>query len=516
MEYFARSDVGLKRTDNEDCYYARLIRRKDGEEVGIIIVADGVGGAEKGEFASCLTSKLVGEYIYKNIPDGSVLSINVREIVQKAIEMANTRIREEINKMPGKGMGTTLVAALVRNREILVANVGDSRAYYLFGSKMRQITKDHSLVQEFVDSGQLSPEDAQRHPQRNIITRAIGTADNVQIDFYTYELPGDNPLLVLCTDGLHGMVDMNSFYSPEFDQMPLDTLSQILINKANEAGGLDNITVAVTRPLQKSGKIPYPPIMPRELDMQSIEPQPRLVEAEKPVRSKSTVKQKAIAMGSGAIVIILLVAFLFSGIIYHKLSTGTNSKEPVIGLSMALNHTMENINGSPNKTQYYLFPVLTDNLTGAQCAWSGPDVGNCTKWRFHFEAIKQSGNNYSKETITIFVFKKNGIIRFENETELSPEFDNNSLMDRKLDIENRSLANYLKKDSREIFNIFKISTNATTQGQPVFINITLNLNAIKYPSRPVWMIDWIYKDKIDRTQKENIYYIDAINGTLLE
>lgn len=516
MDYFAQTDLGRKRTNNEDCYYARTIRKDDGEEIGIMIVADGVGGAEKGEYASCLTSKIVGDYLYDQLKGGAIPPPPVKEIFQKAIEMANARVREEFRYTPEKGMATTLVAALVHNRELLIANVGDSRAYYLFGTKMRQITKDHSLVQEFVDAGKLSYEEAQRHPQKNIITRAIGTADNVQIDFFSYELPGDDPLFLLCTDGLHGMIDLTNIYTPESKKIPLNDLSQILINRANEAGGLDNITLIVARPLHKSEIESYPPVMPRELEKPTGIPPPPQIVLEKPIAAKPKKPSRAITIASPAIAIMLIAAVMISAIVIFKPATNSTMNEPLIGLSDALNRTMTHLNLTLNRTDYVGMPVMTDNFTGYQCSWKGPHAGNCSKWTFHFEGIKRSKSRYIQETINISIYYRNRSIQFEKISLSSPEFNDDSLSEKTTDIENRSLDGYHINDSREIFLILNKEISKTSQNRTISMDMTFDIMTPKYYGNPVWVIDWIYQNQNELNKKETFFIIDGMNGVVLE
>jgi PPM family protein phosphatase len=220
------SDTGRKRRHNEDAYVM---------EPPLFAIADGMGGAQAGEIAS----RLAAETIRKEA--GSSRSI---EMVTSLVQAANRRVYDRARQESGlSGMGTTMTVALVEDGVVSIAHVGDSRAYLIREGTLSQLTEDHSLVAELIRSGKLSPEEAERHPQRSVITRALGTDPDVDVDVYTVEpQPGD--LFLLCSDGLTSMVgDETILEIAEENRHDLDAAARALIARANRGGGEDNITV---------------------------------------------------------------------------------------------------------------------------------------------------------------------------------------------------------------------------------------------------------------------------------
>ena len=236
------TDVGRKRDHNEDHVDAfsppdPTQRRQKGQ---LFIVADGMGGHQAGDVASQSAVRVLSREYYAD-PDS-----DVRGSLIRAIKQANAYIHEQAQQMVTRaGMGTTVVAAVVRGPELYLANVGDSRAYLMRQGKISQATQDHSFVAEQVRAGILSVEEARVHPQRNVITRALGSKPEVKVDTYRGELqPGD--ILLLCSDGLseyvheEDMLALLSQYSPD-EAIPR------LIAMANKRGGSDNISVLVVQ-----------------------------------------------------------------------------------------------------------------------------------------------------------------------------------------------------------------------------------------------------------------------------
>src|SRR5829696_6250185 len=228
-EQFHASDLGRQRQGNEDNYFVRS---------PLFVVADGMGGAQAGEVAS----EMAVDSFDGGLPDGSVADALVR-IIQDANRRIHDRSRSDEQ---AAGMGTTVTAAYVGEGEVVVAHVGDSRAYLLRGGELTRLTRDHSLVEELVARGKLTEEQAEAHPQRSVITRALGPEANVEVDVDAFPARAGD-LFLLCSDGLTGMV-------PESRVKPLleeaDTLEQAgreLIAAANDAGGRDNITVVLFR-----------------------------------------------------------------------------------------------------------------------------------------------------------------------------------------------------------------------------------------------------------------------------
>jgi len=223
----AQSDVGRVRQINEDTVLVAP---------PLFIVADGMGGHEAGEVASSIAVKTIREYT-PHQPDTAALA--------RAIKRANKAIRDAVAQGIGRpGMGTTCTALVLDDGQAALAQVGDSRAYLLRDGELKQITADHSIVGAMVRSGSLTPAEARRHPQRNVITRALGSEDSIKID--TYLIPvrkGDR--LLLCSDGLTSHVDdahLQQILSTT--EQPPDA-TQALVDAANEAGGSDNISCIV-------------------------------------------------------------------------------------------------------------------------------------------------------------------------------------------------------------------------------------------------------------------------------
>lgn len=199
LEAYSVTDIGRKRQLNQDYVFSSA--KPMGNMPNLFIVADGMGGHNAGDYASkCTVETVVGEI-------RNSFEKNPTIIVKKAIETANSKIRELAAADENLfGMGTTLVVATVIGKYLQVANVGDSRLYLVGKKGIRQVTRDHSLVEEMIRLGGLSREDARKHPDKNIITRAIGAKDEVEPEFFTEELePGD--IILMCSDGLSNMLE---------------------------------------------------------------------------------------------------------------------------------------------------------------------------------------------------------------------------------------------------------------------------------------------------------------------
>lgn len=237
MKTVGNSDVGKIRQNNEDAF--RFGTLEDG--VTWVVVCDGMGGASGGQIASGLAADMVGKKIEKCY-NKSMSESSIENMLLSAITTANVTVYDRaIADEFLNGMGTTIVAAVIKNGVACIAHVGDSRAYIINADGITRLTKDHSLVQEMLDKGQITKEEFDNHPIKNIITRALGVAENVDIEFDTVEIePHD--VLILCTDGLSSMVsskDILDIYS----KTGFESFVSRLIEKANEEGGKDNITV---------------------------------------------------------------------------------------------------------------------------------------------------------------------------------------------------------------------------------------------------------------------------------
>ena len=234
MKTFSKTDIGMIREVNQDYVYVSDL--PVGKLPNLFIVADGMGGHKAGEFASRFTVEVVKDGLAKSTEEGP------EAMIRQAITSANQRLLETA-KQDSKleGMGTTLVVATVIERTLYFANVGDSRLY-LLNNDIKQVSKDHSLVQEMVRLGGIKQEDAKNHPDKNIITRAIGAKEQVEVDFYEYRLKkGD--IVLMCTDGLSNMVEDTEILHIVKGSRDIVEAVEGLINKANENGGKDNIGI---------------------------------------------------------------------------------------------------------------------------------------------------------------------------------------------------------------------------------------------------------------------------------
>ncbi|MBE2316963.1 Stp1/IreP family PP2C-type Ser/Thr phosphatase [Solirubrobacter sp. CPCC 204708] len=230
-EHWHGSDLGLQRQGNEDNYFVRA---------PLFVVADGMGGAQAGEVAS----EMAVESFTGGLPDGTAPGPGLRHI----IEEANRHIHERSRTQSGRaGMGTTVTAAHVGENVVTIAHVGDSRCYVARDGELTRLTEDHSLVEELIKRGKLTPDQAETHPQRSVITRALGPEPDVQVDVFE-ERAQAGDLFLLCSDGLTAMVrepDLKPMLVG--DDRPLADLGRSLIAAANANGGRDNITVILFR-----------------------------------------------------------------------------------------------------------------------------------------------------------------------------------------------------------------------------------------------------------------------------
>lgn len=234
------TDVGQRRTMNQDFVYAS--EEPVGNLPNLFVVADGMGGHKAGDMASRYTVEVILDSVRMDKEQNPI------KVIRKAIEKANTKVLEKASQDANlAGMGTTVVVATVIGHYIYVANVGDSRLY-LIRDKIEQITKDHSLVEEMVRIGEINREQARNHPDKNIITRAIGARKRVSIDFFDMRLePGD--VILMCSDGLSNMLEDKEIEDIIKDGRDLPETALALIGKANQNGGKDNIAVVLIEPL---------------------------------------------------------------------------------------------------------------------------------------------------------------------------------------------------------------------------------------------------------------------------
>ena len=237
MEISLLTEVGQKRTNNQD--YANQFVNRAG--MIMILLADGMGGHRAGNIASEMAVTDLGAAWV----DTQIDSINgVREWFAEHLETENQKVHQFGQDEEYKGMGTTLEALAIIGTQAIYAHVGDSRIGLVRGDSYRQLTSDHSLVNELLKAGQITPEEAERHPQRNIITQSIGQRSEVQPDVGMISLEDDD-YIILNSDGLSNMISESEIYDIMTSDLSLSEKAETLIRFANNAGGLDNITVAL-------------------------------------------------------------------------------------------------------------------------------------------------------------------------------------------------------------------------------------------------------------------------------
>lgn len=227
------TDLGNKRTLNEDTvgYY------EDGD-TSIFVVADGMGGHNAGEVASKIAVDSVLDYVRVHSKD-----LTMEQVLEGAVDEANKNVyKYAVLNENCSGMGTTLTMAYVKNNNLIIANVGDSRCYVVSKGQLIKVTKDHSLVQELLDNGTISAEEAVNHPNKNVITRAVGTKISVKGDYYTVDLQNIS-IVILCSDGLTNEVTEEEILTIVNDD--ISNSSRRLIELSKEKGGKDNISVII-------------------------------------------------------------------------------------------------------------------------------------------------------------------------------------------------------------------------------------------------------------------------------
>ena len=241
MKFYAITDIGRKRELNEDYIYT------SGQPIGalpnLFIVADGMGGHKAGDYASMHTVDRFVEVI-RELGEEHGVQDAINEAVTAANAYIYQRSRENSNL---SGMGTTLVLASCIGNEAIVANIGDSRLYLVNDDAMTQITRDHSLVEEMVTLGGIDREMARNHPDKNIITRAVGVKEKVAADFFEVDQTKGDKLL-LCSDGLTNMLRDEEIYQIIQNNKELEQAAKALVDAANENGGRDNIAVVLVEP----------------------------------------------------------------------------------------------------------------------------------------------------------------------------------------------------------------------------------------------------------------------------
>ncbi|MDD6328301.1 MAG: Stp1/IreP family PP2C-type Ser/Thr phosphatase [Eubacteriales bacterium] len=236
MRSFGKSDTGNKRSNNQDSIF--FSDKPVGPLPNLYIVADGMGGHRAGDKASRMAIDITIDFVEKSTLENPIA------ILKRAMIFANNEIYKAASHDPDlNGMGTTMVAAVAEEGRLYVANVGDSRLYVI-GTEIQQITMDHSLVEELIRSGELERKKGRNHPEKNIITKAMGSRDEVIPDFFEIEISADDKYL-LCSDGLSNMVEDDEIRDIVVEHHNLEQIAQALVDRANYYGGSDNISVVI-------------------------------------------------------------------------------------------------------------------------------------------------------------------------------------------------------------------------------------------------------------------------------
>ena len=243
FEFFSLSDTGRARANNEDSI-------ANDAEVGLAVLADGMGGYAAGEVAAGMATSFIVNELGRWLRETQVgaSDADVRRAMDICVDNANRAIFNAANANPQyAGMGTTLLVAVIRGNRLLMGHIGDSRAYRWRGGKLGQITRDHSLLQEQIDAGLITPAQAQFSAHRNLVTRAVGVEDTVLLETHLHDIE-DGDVYLLCSDGLSDMMTDDQIAEVlAMRDENLNEAADALVQAANEAGGRDNISVTLTR-----------------------------------------------------------------------------------------------------------------------------------------------------------------------------------------------------------------------------------------------------------------------------
>ncbi|MCK9216800.1 MAG: Stp1/IreP family PP2C-type Ser/Thr phosphatase [Firmicutes bacterium] len=243
MRAYGSSNIGLIRKTNEDAFYYQ-----DNYEKGkpfVCVIADGMGGHNAGEVASKMAVLQFIDFYERNIKNYKNSFNNYAKLVKEAFFCVNKNIYlESIKKPEYTGMGTTLTVVFIIDNKMIIGHVGDSRVYMIRESHIEKITTDHSYVAELIKNGTIKPEEASSHPQKNLITRAIGTSYTIDVDINVYDLKNGD-YMIMCTDGLSNMLNQTEIKETVLYDNDLIEKCNALIGLANKKGGHDNITVII-------------------------------------------------------------------------------------------------------------------------------------------------------------------------------------------------------------------------------------------------------------------------------
>lgn len=239
MQVFAKSDIGRERKLNEDFYFASSPK----DQIKLFVLADGMGGYNGGEVASKMAVEAVKEYVQKHFEKSKSSKEEIEELIGQAAKYANNVVyKKSQSKKELNGMGTTLDACLIYNSRVYIAHIGDSRVYRIRKDFMRKLTTDHSYVQTLIEDGTITKEEAFNHPKKNMLTKALGCTPEIEPDVFSKTFIKDD-IILMSSDGLTNMVRENEINN--IIKNDKENATENLINKANENGGYDNITVII-------------------------------------------------------------------------------------------------------------------------------------------------------------------------------------------------------------------------------------------------------------------------------
>ena len=239
MQIFAKTDIGRERKLNEDYYYAA----KPDDKIKLFILADGMGGYNGGEVASKMAVEKAKTYIEKNFNKNKESKEKIEQLLKDAVRYSNEEVyKKSVSKKELQGMGTTLDICLIYNSKIYIAHIGDSRVYRIRKDFIRKITRDDSYVQTLIEDGKITKEEAFNHPKKNMITKALGCTPEVEPEIYTKTFI-KNDIILMTSDGLTNMVKEEEIKN--IIKNDKENSAESLVQKANENGGYDNITVVI-------------------------------------------------------------------------------------------------------------------------------------------------------------------------------------------------------------------------------------------------------------------------------
>ena len=240
MKFAIKSDVGQRRKVNEDA--AGYFESKN--NIPLMMVCDGIGGHNAGEIASAMALMSIGQ-AWEKIEFNDIEEV-YQWLIQKITEANEAIFTRSAQYEDLYGMGTTVVVASIIGNQLMIANVGDSRAYVLRNFQLKQLTEDQSLVNALLKSGEITPEEAENHPNKNIVTQSLGVTSSVEIDFVRMTIKNEDTL-ILCSDGLSDMLSLEEIRNVMNHYSDVEQQVEKAVQEANEAGGRDNITVAIAK-----------------------------------------------------------------------------------------------------------------------------------------------------------------------------------------------------------------------------------------------------------------------------